>query len=63
MAPDYVALNRWLLDRSSISECATVVPLPMTGIEKKLNVQVLNGDRAHRAAENGCFILISLEAA
>src|SRR5437588_5928910 len=37
MAADYVALYRSLLERSSISERATIVPLPRPVSEKKLN--------------------------
>jgi glycosyltransferase involved in cell wall biosynthesis len=59
MANDYVAVYRSLLKQPSISEFETTVPMPRPVLEKKLNGQGLNGDRAYRAAAN----LISLEAA
>jgi len=40
MATDYVALYRSLLNRPSISERETIVPLPRPVLEKKLNGQV-----------------------
>ncbi len=56
MATDYVALYRSLLKRSSISERETALPLPGPVLEKKLNGQGLNGDRAYRAAETDALI-------
>ena len=55
MAKDYVALYRSLLKRS-ISERETTVQLPRPVLEKKLNGQGLNGDRAHRAAETDALL-------
>jgi glycosyltransferase involved in cell wall biosynthesis len=49
MATDYVALYRSLLKRPSISERETSVPLPRP-VDKKVNGQGLDGDRARRAA-------------
>jgi hypothetical protein len=51
MANDYVAVYRSLLKQPSISEFETTVPMPRPVLEKKLNGQGLNGDRAYRAAE------------
>jgi hypothetical protein len=51
MATDYVAIYRSLLDQPSISERETTVPLPRPVLAKKLNGQVLNGNRTRRAAE------------
>ena len=53
MATDYVAVYRSLLDRPSISERDTTVPLPRPVLDKKLNGHGLHGDRARRAAETG----------
>jgi len=53
MAKDYVALYRSLLERPSISERHTTVPLPRPVLEKKLNGYGLHGDRARRAADTG----------
>ena len=53
MATDYVAIFRLLLERSSISKRETIVPLPRPVLERKLNGQGLNGDRARRAAGTG----------
>ena len=50
MATDYVALFR---KQSSISKRETIVPLPRPVLERKLSGQVLNGDRARRAAGTG----------
>jgi glycosyltransferase involved in cell wall biosynthesis len=51
MATDYVGVYRSLLQRSSISERETTAPLPRPVLEKRLNGQGLNGDRARRVAE------------
>jgi hypothetical protein len=51
MAADYVGVYRSLLNQPSIPERETTMPLPRPVLEKKLNGQGLNGDRAHRAAE------------
>jgi hypothetical protein len=51
MASDYVALYRSLLERPSILERETTVPLARPALEKKPNGQGLHGDRARRAAE------------
>jgi glycosyltransferase involved in cell wall biosynthesis len=56
MATDYVALYRSLLKRPFISEHETAVPMPRPVLEKKLNGQGLNGDRAHRAAETDALL-------
>ena len=53
MATDYVAVYRSLLERPSISERDTTVPLPRPVLDKKLNGHGLHGDRARRAAETG----------
>jgi glycosyltransferase involved in cell wall biosynthesis len=53
MATDYVALYRSLLERPSISERDTTLPLPRPVLEKKLNGLGLHGDRARRAADTG----------
>jgi glycosyltransferase involved in cell wall biosynthesis len=63
MAADYVGVYRALLERPSISERETTVPMPRPVLQKKLNGQGLNGDRAHRAAETDALNPISLEAA
>ena len=52
MAEDYVAVYRSLLERPSISERETTVPLPRPALEQKLNGQG-HGDRARRVAETG----------
>ena len=49
MAADYVALYRSLLERSAISERATIVPQPLPPLERTLNGQGLHGDRARPA--------------
>jgi hypothetical protein len=51
MATDYVAVYRSLLKQPSISEREMAVPMRRPVLEKKLNGQGLNGNRAHRAAE------------
>ncbi len=51
MATDYVALYRSLLNRPSIPERETAVPIPRPALDKKLNGQGLNGNRARHAAE------------
>jgi glycosyltransferase involved in cell wall biosynthesis len=51
MASDYVALYRSLLERPSMSDRETTVPLPRPVLEKKLNGRGLPGDRAPAAAE------------
>jgi glycosyltransferase involved in cell wall biosynthesis len=51
MASDYVALYRSLLERPSMSDRETTVPLPRPVLEKKLNGRGLHGDRAPAAAE------------
>jgi glycosyltransferase involved in cell wall biosynthesis len=51
MAADYVAAYRSLLKRPSISEREMTAPLPRPILEKKLNGQGLNGNRAYHAAE------------
>ena len=56
MAKDYIALDRSLLKRPSISERETTVQLPRPVLAKKLNGQGLNGDRAHRAAETDALL-------
>ena len=56
MAKDYVAVYRSLLKRPSISERETTVPMPRPVLEKRLNGQGLNGDRAHRAAETDALL-------
>jgi glycosyltransferase involved in cell wall biosynthesis len=56
MANDYVAVYRSLLKQPSISEFETTVPMPRPVLEKKLNGQGLNGDRAHRAAETDALL-------
>ena len=56
MADDYVAVYRSLLKRSSLSERETTVPMPRPVLEKKLNGQGLNGDRAYRAAATDALI-------
>ena len=56
MANDYVAVYRSLLKQPSISEFETTVPMPRPVLEKKLNGQGLNGDRAYRAAETDTLI-------
>jgi glycosyltransferase involved in cell wall biosynthesis len=56
MAADYVAVYRSLLERPSISEREMMVPLPPPVLEKKLNGQGLNGDRARRVAETDALI-------
>ena len=56
MATDYVALYRLLLDRPSISERETTVPLPRPVLAKKLNGQGVNSNRAHRAAGTDALI-------
>jgi hypothetical protein len=43
MASDYVALDRSLLERPSISERETPVPLPRPVLERKANGQGLHG--------------------
>jgi hypothetical protein len=53
MATDYVAIFSLLLERSSISERETIVPLPRPVLERKLNGQGPHGDRARRAAGTG----------
>jgi glycosyltransferase involved in cell wall biosynthesis len=53
MATDYVALYRSLLERPSVPERATIVPLPRPVLAKKLNGHGLHSDRARRAAEAG----------
>jgi glycosyltransferase involved in cell wall biosynthesis len=53
MATDYVALYRSLLERSSVSERESILPLPRSGLEKKLNGQGLHSGRSRRAAETG----------
>jgi hypothetical protein len=40
MATDYVTLYRSLLDRPSVSEQGTIVPLPRQVFAKKLNGQI-----------------------
>ena len=56
MATDYVAVYRSLLKQPSISEFETTVPMPRPVLEKKLNGQGLNGDRAYRAAATDALI-------
>ena len=56
MANDYVAVYRSLLKQPSISEFETTVPMPRPVLEKKLNGQGLNGDRAYRAAATDALI-------
>jgi len=56
MANDYVAVYRSLLKQPSISEFETTVPMPRPVLEKKLNGQGLNGDRAYRAAARDALI-------
>jgi glycosyltransferase involved in cell wall biosynthesis len=56
MATDYAAVYRTLLKRSSISERETAMPMPRPVLEKKLNGQGLNGDRAYRAAATDALI-------
>jgi glycosyltransferase involved in cell wall biosynthesis len=56
MANDYVAVYRSLLERPSISERETTVPMPRPVLENKLNGQGLNGGRAYRAAETDTLI-------
>ncbi len=57
MATDYVAVYRsLLLKRPSLSERETTVPLPRPVLEKKLNGQGLDSDRARRAAETAALI-------
>jgi glycosyltransferase involved in cell wall biosynthesis len=56
MAKDYAAIYRSLLKRPPISERETTMPMPRLVLEKKLNGQGLNGDRAHRAAETDALI-------
>jgi glycosyltransferase involved in cell wall biosynthesis len=56
MTKDYVAVYRSLLKRPSISERETTVPMPRPVLEKRLNGQGLNGDRAYRAAETDALI-------
>jgi glycosyltransferase involved in cell wall biosynthesis len=51
MATDYVALYGSLLKRPSISEREITAPMPRPILDKKLNGQGLNGNRAHHAAE------------
>jgi hypothetical protein len=51
MATDYVAVYRSLLNRPSVSERETTVPMPGAVLKKKPNVHGLHGDRARRAAE------------
>jgi hypothetical protein len=43
MANDYVAVYRSLLERPSISERETTVPMPRPVLENKLNGQGLTG--------------------
>jgi glycosyltransferase involved in cell wall biosynthesis len=56
MAADYAAVYRSQLKRPSVSERERVVPMPRPVLEKKLNGQALNGNRAHRAAETDALI-------
>jgi glycosyltransferase involved in cell wall biosynthesis len=56
MAKDYAAVYRSLLKRPSLSERETTVPMPRPVLEKRLNGQGLNGNRAHRAAETDALI-------
>jgi glycosyltransferase involved in cell wall biosynthesis len=51
MAKDYVAVYRSLLNRSSLSERETTLPLPRPVLPKELNGNGSHGDRGHRAAE------------
>jgi hypothetical protein len=51
MAEDYVSVYRSLLERPSLSDRETSVPLPRLVLEKKLNGQGLHGDRASPSAE------------
>jgi glycosyltransferase involved in cell wall biosynthesis len=56
MANDYVAVYRSLLERPSVSERETTMPMPRPVLEKKFNGQGLNGGRAYRAAETDALI-------
>ena len=51
MATNYVALYRSLLDRTSISERGTTMPLPRPVLEKGLNGHGRRDDRVRRAPE------------
>ena len=53
MAEDYVAVYRSLLERPSISEHETTVPLPRPGSARAANGHGLHGDRVRRTAEKG----------
>jgi hypothetical protein len=56
MVTDYIAVYRSLLKRPSMSERETTVPMPRPVLEKSLNGQGLNDDRAHRAAETDALL-------
>jgi hypothetical protein len=51
MATDYVAVYRSLLERSSISERETTVPLRRPLLAKELNGHAPHGERGRRAPE------------
>jgi len=51
MANDYVAVYRSLLERPSISERETTLPLPRPVLPKGLNGNGPNGDRGRRVPE------------
>jgi hypothetical protein len=57
MAADYVAVYRSLLERPSLSERETTLPMQRPVLAKKLNGHGLNnGNRVHRAAETDALI-------
>jgi hypothetical protein len=56
IALDHRAVRRRFEQRFSSARMATTVPMPRPILEKRLNGQGLNGDRAHRAAETDALL-------